>query len=81
MEASFSYTSATIGAAQDWARRQGADWGVAAPHVTAWLQRGSELLGGSRTGRAVLCFDPQERLLSLDVWCDGHRVLGMDDLV
>ena len=81
MEATFTFTSATLPSAQEWARRQGRDWGVAAPHLLSWLQHGAELLGDGRTGRVVLCFDRDERLLSLDVWCDGARLFGMDDLV
>ena len=81
MEATFDYTSATFAPAQDWAREQSRNWGVSTPYLSGWLQNGGDLLGDTDTGRAVLCFDPAERLLSLDIWSNGKRVFGMDDLV
>ncbi len=54
----FDYTSATLGSAQDWARQQGRNWGVSAPHLTGWLQNGGDLLGDTDTGHAVLASTP-----------------------
>ena len=81
MEASTTYDAAGLLSAQAWARQQLQGWGVRGPHVDRWLRRGTELLGTDRTARVVLCFDPGDRLLSVDVWCDGRLVFGMDDLV
>ena len=81
MEASFTYEPSTVDAAQAWVLAQSASWGIRSPYLREWVQRGGELLGPGRSGDAVLAWDETHRLLSLDVWCDGRRVYGMDDLL
>jgi hypothetical protein len=81
VESAFTYSWQDVATAQEWAGGQMRAWGIAGPHVGRWLQRGAELLGESRAGEAVLAYDPHDRLLSLDVWCDGSRVFGVDDLL
>lgn len=81
MESTFHYSPAELPAAQAWAGAQLTSWGVGDTHVSRWLRRGAELLGEDRAGQAVLCWDPADCLLSLDVYCEGARIFGMDDLI
>ena len=64
-----------------WARHQTDAWGVPPSHVAHWLMTAGELLPPSETGRVELSYDAGLGLLSLDVWCGGRRLYGMDDWV
>ncbi len=81
MESTYRLEAGALPAAQQWAQGELRSWAVRSPYVDGWLDRAAQLLGDGPGGEVVLCFDEGERLLSLDVWCEGKRVFGMDDLV
>jgi hypothetical protein len=81
MESVFSYSRAEAPSAVEWTSTQLAHWGVRSPFVDWWVAEGGRLLGDGRTGRLVLAYDPDVRLVSFDVWCEDIRVYGMDDVV
>jgi hypothetical protein len=81
MESTCTLSAATLGPVQSWAEGQTDEWHVRTPYLNGWLSQASRLLGPSRVGDVVLSYDPAVRLVSLDVYCNGDRVFGMDDLV
>ena len=81
MESAFTYTALDVAPAREWLSFQMQTWGVDSPYVDWWVAEAARLLGGGRAARAVLEYEPDQRLLSFDVWCDGRRVYGMDDFV
>jgi len=81
VESTTTLTHATLEPAQSWAQGEARKWQVRAPYLTMWLSQASALLEPSDVGDVVLCYDPDVRLVSIDVYRDGSRVFGMDDLV
>ena len=81
MDSALTYPASDDVAARDWASSQLSSWGITTPYIGLWLNEASSRLRPEGTARVVLDYDPKERLLSLDVWCDGLRVYGMDDLL
>ena len=81
MEAVFTYTADQLPEACAWAGTQTSSWGLPIAHVSRWLAQAAQELADSETGKAVLCYEPEDRLLSFDVWSGGRRVFGMDDFL
>ncbi len=81
MESAFTFTAADVVAARDWTEFQLSAWGVRTPYAHLWLSEAATRLTPGGTARVVLDYDPGEQLLSFDVWCNGARVYGMDDLL
>ncbi len=81
MEAAFTYTAADLAAAQQWARSQASAWGVQSSIIDWSLTAAARQIDAEQVGRVVLEYDPPQHLLSIDVFCDGARLYGMDDFV
>ncbi len=81
MNSAFTYTSGDLAQAREWSCFQLQTWGIDSGYVDWFLAEGARLLGEERTGRVVLDYDPQHRLLSFDIWCDDERLYGIDDFV
>ena len=81
MEAVFTYTADQLAEACAWAGIQTSSWGLPIAHVPHWLAQAADELADREAGKAVLCYDPEDRLLSFDVWSEGRRVFGMDDFL
>ncbi len=81
MDSVFTYTSEDLAQAREWSCFQLQSWGIDSAYVDWFLAEGARLLGEKRTGRVVLDYDPQHRLLSFDIWCGDKRLYGIDDFV
>ena len=81
MDSAFTYSATDVRAAHEWTDFQLDAWGVRTPWAQVWLTEAATRIAPGGTARVVLDYDPEEHVLSLDVWCDGARVYGIDDLV
>jgi hypothetical protein len=58
------------------------DWPVRVPALGLWAVAAAERLGSTdAAARWALEYDPRMRLVSFEVWSDGHCVFGSDDLI